>query len=841
MLHNNKIELLFVIIQLPHRSLIISSVYIPIRSNINIFNDYFDFVEFVYNKHPNLDILLLGDYNLPSACYSNIEVYFNDKLSYFNFVQYNHIFNLKNVILDYVISNSISINVEKNNFPIIPVDPLHPPITITYNYLFSTDLQFNDYVFNWNSGNYSDIINYLGTINWFNYFNSNSNINYDISFLYSHINTAINNFIPKQRRHKLLYPIWFSKELKILIKQKQIAHLAYKTLNLPDSYNNFSNLRTQCKNIRYRDYKLYINNTQNSVKINPKHFWKFYNSQKSSSQLPAVMSYLDKETSSGSEIVNFFKSHFSSVYKPNILNSYNITNFNELDNSLFCLNSINISIMDVFNEFWYINQNQSLGPDGISARFLKETSFILSPIITYLFNKSLTTGIFPDKWKFSFITPIFKKGNKSFVSNYRPISKISIIPKIFSKLVNNKIFPLCENILSNEQHGFRPGRSTITNLSIFKQLILESFNNKTQFDVIYTDFEKAFDRVNHSLLTTKLKAYGFYDPLLSWIHSFLTNRTQAVKYENYISDQINILSGVPQGDHLSPLLFSLFINDINTVLKNSNCLLLADDTKIYKNIKCTNDALQLQYDLNSLYQWCIENDMSLNIDKCAIISFSLKKNTLLFDYKLNNSNLTRTNVIKDLGVFFDTKLSFTFHVNYIRNKSYKKLGFVKRMCKDFYDESALKILYFTLVRSNFDYASLIWRTNNIIQNHSLSTIQNNFLRYLSYKLHYERTPHSGYDITCNLFRIMPLNKRFNILNCKFLYKLLHNIIDCPEIIERLNFRVNQSSSRNNSTFYLSFTSSNYMLYTPANILMSAGNSNKDLDLFYTNLFNLSNI
>ncbi|KAF0749179.1 Reverse transcriptase domain-containing protein, partial [Aphis craccivora] len=262
--------------------------------------------------------------------------------------------------------------------------------------------------------------------------------------------------------------------------------------------------------------------------------------------------------------------------------------------------------MDVFNEFWCTNQNQSLGPDGISAKFLKESSFILSPIIS----------------------------NKSLITNYRPISKISIIPKIFSKLVNNKIFPLCENILSNEQHGFRPGRSTITNLT-----------------------------------------YGFYNPLLSWIHSFLTNRTQAVKYENYISDQINILSGVPQGDHLSPLLlplFSIFINYINTILKHSSCLfLLADDTKIYKNIKCTNDALELQSFINVL--------------------FSLKKNTLLFDYILNNSILTRNYVIKDLSVFFDTKLSFNFHVNYIRNKSYKKLGLVKRMCKDFYDESALKI------------------------------------------------------------------------------------------------------------------------------------------------------
>lgn len=141
-MHENKIELLFVIIRLPYRSLIISSVYIPIRSNINIFNDYFNYVEFVYNKHPNHDILLLGDYNLPSANYSNIELTFNYKLSYFNFIQYDQIFNLNNVIFDYVISNSISINVEKNNFPMIPVDPLHPPIIIYFLVIYNSMIMF---------------------------------------------------------------------------------------------------------------------------------------------------------------------------------------------------------------------------------------------------------------------------------------------------------------------------------------------------------------------------------------------------------------------------------------------------------------------------------------------------------------------------------------------------------------------------------------------------------------------------------------------------------------------------------------------------------------------------
>lgn len=125
--------------------------------------------------------------------------------------------------------------------PIIPVDPLHPPITVTYNYYsFSTDLYFNDYVCNWNSA--KSIINYLSSTNWFNSFNFNTNINYDVEFLHFNINIAINKFVTKLRRHKLFHPIWFSKELKILFKQKQNSHLVFKTLNSPESYLHFSNL-----------------------------------------------------------------------------------------------------------------------------------------------------------------------------------------------------------------------------------------------------------------------------------------------------------------------------------------------------------------------------------------------------------------------------------------------------------------------------------------------------------------------------------------------------------------------------------------------------------------------
>jgi hypothetical protein len=207
------------------------------------------------------------------------------------------------------------------------------------------------------------------------------------------------------------------------------------------------------------------------------------------------MSYFNEEANNGNDIVNLFKSYFSSVYevKPVDISINNIS-----PDLLDPINEINMDINDIFNELWFIKLNTCPSTDEIAPIFLKECSFIITPVLHFLFNKSLHTGVFPDKWKTSFISPIYKNKNKNLVQNYRPISKISCIPKLFSKLINKKLMPLCNNILINEQHGFRKGRSTITNLCVFKESILESFKEKTQTDVIYTDLEKAFDKVNHN-------------------------------------------------------------------------------------------------------------------------------------------------------------------------------------------------------------------------------------------------------------------------------------------------------------------------------------------------------
>lgn len=212
------------------------------------------------------------------------------------------------------------------------------------------------------------------------------------------------------QKHDFKFPIWFSKELRCLIKQKKIAYDLNKHSNDLKNYFEFSKLRSKCKHIRHRDYSLYTINSQREIKKYPTFFWKFVNDKSTNNhKLPNVMSYLNKEADNEKDIIHLFKNYFSDTYVSNN-NTYPQSVVEE--NNLTPISKIQLNQIDVFNELWNINLKTAIGPDKLSPIFLQKCAFILTPVITALFNKSLETGIFPDQWKSSFITPIFKKGKK---------------------------------------------------------------------------------------------------------------------------------------------------------------------------------------------------------------------------------------------------------------------------------------------------------------------------------------------------------------------------------------------------------------------------------------------
>ena len=335
----------------------------------------------------------------------------------------------------------------------------------------------------------------------------------------------------------------------------------------------------------------------------------------------------------------------------------------------------------------------SLPPDNIPEIFLKKCMTNLCKPLHIIFNLSLQTGVFLDSWKSSFITPIHKSGSKQSIENYRPIAKLQLIPKVFESLVKTKMYDAVKAYISPFQHGFVTGKSTATNLTLLTNFCINTIEKRSQVDVIYTDFSKAFDRVSHKLLLSKLRSLGFHSQIFDWIKSYLENRVQSVKIGQTKSEIISNYSGVPQGSHLGPLLFILFVNDLPSFVLDSQCLSFADDFKIYRAINSFSDCLQLQNDLTSLSKWCLLNDLDLNINKCCVLTFTRTFSPIFFDYFISDNVLQRVFNHKDLGVIFDSKLDFRMHVDYIVSRGNSMLGFLFRNSKEFKCHYTIKSLF----------------------------------------------------------------------------------------------------------------------------------------------------
>ena len=468
-----------------------------------------------------------------------------------------------------------------------------------------------------------------------------------------------------------------------------------------------------------------------------------------------------------------FAEYFSTVYSNNYLNIPT----HEFSTSTVHIPNHHILISDIFTKISNLDINKGPGPDGVPPIFLKKCSFNISRPLFHIFNLSLRTGIFPDYWKESFLKPIFKSGDKSSVTNYRPISIISTIPKIFESLVCDFITPLIEPQLIKEQFGFRPGRSTELNLLTHIDFLLDGLERGCQVDTIYTDFSRTFDRVSHSMLLHKLKLIGVDEPLISWFHSYLSGRRQTVKIGNFLSKIIHVTSGVPQGSHLGPLLFNVFINDIHECFTSSLFLLFADDLKLSCIIKSPLDCDKLQYDLNNLVEWCKRNGMDLNSSKCKAVTFTRSKASIKFDYKIDHHILEKLPLIKDLGVILDENLNFINHLSNAVNKAFQMLGFIKRTTQDFTSIPALKSLYCSLVRPHLEYASCTWTPSYGVHINSLQLVEHKFLKLIAFKLNILDNYNDAELLS--MLNMVPLSLRHKRRNLVTFYNIPSWKISCP--------------------------------------------------------------
>lgn len=456
----------------------------------------------------------------------------------------------------------------------------------------------------------------------------------------------------------------------------------------------------------------------------------------------------------------------------------------------------------------------SIGDDGIPGFLLHDCANILVVPLGILFNLILKTSIFPCKLKVGKVRPIFKTGDRSNITNYRPITILSSLSKVFETILYEYVYSYVENLISEHQHGFVNGRSTVTNLTTLSHFVAVALDSNTQVDVVYTDFSKAFDRIDHNILLDKLRSLGFSVSLVNLFQSYLSDRVSYVDVEGFHSSKFKINSGVPQGSNLGPLLFLLFINDIAEIF-NSNALLFADDLKLFSTVSSESDCIQLQDNLDFLLNWCQNNNLDLNINKCRVLSFSRRAKPIQFNYCINNVPLQRCVSFRDLGVTFDSQFSFNTHIENITSSSLKTLGFIIRSCHHFESLICLKLLYNTLVRSKLEYCSSIWspRYNKYIV--AIEYVQRKFAKYLWFKDQHVYPIRGISNLTLNAeYNLTSLEDRRSICSLLFLYKLLHGLYNSPFLLSQINFAVPQANLRSFRFFHIPRANTNLLLKSP---------------------------
>ena len=295
--------------------------------------------------------------------------------------------------------------------------------------------------------------------------------------------------------------------------------------------------------------------------------------------------------STNSDKAYLFNNYFFSVYAPPMLCSI----LPPLD-SLSVLNDIQISHGDILTALTHLDPSKAIGVDGFGPQLFRSCAHALFTPLHHLFNTSLQYSIIPSQWKIHRIIPIFKSGAKTVVSNYRPISLLCTVSKVFESLVFDQVSVFLLDHFSPFQFGFLPQRSTLQQLLVFLSDVLANLNNKIDTNVVYLDFRKAFDSVPHAILLKKLWSLGITGNLWMWFKSYLDSRKQVVSINCQLSDYLHVTSGVPRGSILGPLLFLVFINDLPTCGK---LLLFTDDVKCY-NLGNNCNISSLQKDLNSI-------------------------------------------------------------------------------------------------------------------------------------------------------------------------------------------------------------------------------------------------
>lgn len=643
-------------------------------------------------------------------------------------------------------------------------------------------------------------------------------VDYNVIIFYFVIYDIVLQHVPYQLLKEKKYPVWFDVELRQSLCVKMTCYDQWKKA-MPNVRDEKRLLFEQARRNFKRMHKLkldgYLCQIEQGIKERPKNFWNFVKSLTRSRDLPKVMTFSGRELSDPQSIAEAFADFFEKVYCPFSGTCPEIMPFLDVE-----LQMPDFRADKLLKRLSTVDVGKGPGPDLLAPLLFKRCADVLVHPLSFVFNQCLQTGVFPVIWKISHVVPIFKKGNRNAVENHRGVAIQSFVPKLLESELNEALMNHVAGGVVSHQHGFISGRSTVTNLLEFNYKVKMNMEAGGQMDTFYLDFSKAFDRVPHGILSSVIEAFGVTGRVHNLLMSYVSERLQSVKVAGRFSRGIEVTSGVPQGSHIGPTLFVMFINSLPRFLKDVDCIGYADDYKIFKSVTCQDDCQILQDAIDAASNWSSLFGLELNSAKCVVMSHTKKRVPVSFSYSLNGQPLQRVKEFNDLGVIFVEQGSFGKHMSLKTTKGLSMLGFLRRTCIDFKDSSTLLTIFSAHVRSHVEYASSVWFPYHKTDVSCLERVQRRFTLYAMMKngsCTFETRP--SYNDRCASLGLQSLEAR-RIVNCCMLsYDILTGRTDSFFLRNLFVLKQNRESSRFNETFMIPFRRTDYGRFEPTVVML----------------------
>lgn len=809
----------------------IGAVYIPPNTTLTDLELFTDALEVLLLDVP---ILLIGDFNLPqyidagSSCPRTHVL--RTFCSLMDFRQYNTIRNINNRVLDLVFCNinNCQVAVQQEILPFVPIDSFHPPISIVIDIEYEArTVEFpsaSNARFNYRRANFNQLYYELANTDW-SHLEQYMEVNEAVEKFYETFFLICEKSVPLYRTSTRSYPPWFTAAVISALKTKEYYRRKWKSTKSLFYANEFKRLRIICKDQISVAYNCYLEKVGQSIKNNPRELFKFINHKKGKTRIPGTLIHNNITLESPKDIVNAFADIFSQTQ----INS-SITDLPDVVSNKLPFDLLAVSDEELIKIMATFPSNYTAGDDCVPNLIIRDARYVLAKPLRIIINLAIKSATFPDRWKRARISPVFKKGNESILKNYRPISILNNFSKVFEQVIYSSLITNISKYISPHQHGFLPGRSTVTNLVSITQYISQHLDRHGQVDVIYTDLSAAFDSIDHGLLLLKLSALGMCPNFIKLIASYLRNRLNYVQYNGFCSTEFVSTSGVPQGSNLGPLLFLIYVNDLLDMFE-CPVLAYADDIKIYNAVSSDQDITNLQYNLDTFVEWCSANKLKINISKCCSVTYTRKRKVVHSVYSINSQPITKSQNFYDLGVLFDAELRFSAHIDALCSSTSRKLGFIMRTSKYFMDPELLKSLFFAFVVSSLEYASPVWSPYYLCYQLHIERLQRKFLKYLSFKLDGFFPPRGiDYGQLLGRHNFQSLSSRRDAHGARFVWKLVRGMVDSSFLLSQLNFHVPRQSCRYNSSLSIPCSRTNLSVNSPLYRMARLSNLTHD-DIF----------